>query len=97
MSEEILKVFLHDMLTVRVVCQACGSVIEMKVDELKARFKDHCPVCNKDFGPPVRHTGVPVVNALHELESVFRALAAAQAQNQFTVEFPVKIKNDPQP
>jgi hypothetical protein len=97
MSEEILKVFLHDMLTVRIVCLGCQSVIEMNMDQLKARFRDCCPVCAKPFVPPIVKTGVPVVNPLHELENVFRAIAVAQTQNQFTVEFPVKIKNDPQP
>lgn len=88
MSEEILRVFLDDLKTIRIACQHCGVVIEVDVKALKKTIgKNECPACNSDF---TRAGNVPGYYPLHELAKIFSYLDAIKGDVK--IEFPVKIK-----
>lgn len=88
MSEEILKVFLDDLKTIRVVCQQCGVTIEVDVQSLKKTLgTNKCPACQHDFSRP---GGPPGYYPLHELAKIFNYMDAVKGD--VTIEFPVKIK-----
>ena len=96
MSEEILKVFLDDLKTIRFVCQSCKNVIEAEVTSLQSLFQDNkCPLCNETFDrsggtAPPGHS--PTYRPLHELAKAFRYLESVKHAVQ--IEFPVKIKRE---
>lgn len=54
MSEKILRIFLDELDTVRIVCQHanCGGIIEYPLERLRAKFQNvnECPLCKEDFG-----------------------------------------------
>ena len=89
MSEEILKVFLADLRTVRVTCQKCKTTVECDIEGIGQRLsRNMCPICSNDFtfGPT---TGPNDYNPFRALAELFKHLEAVK--NQAKVEFPVKV------
>jgi hypothetical protein len=85
MSEEILKVFLADLKTVRVVCQHCKAVIELDVAAAGPTLRPNaCPLCKDDFSLNNDYNAfVELTRLVHHLELI---------KDKVTVEFPVKLK-----
>jgi hypothetical protein len=95
MSEEILKVFLEDLKTIRFVCQHCSAIIEMDVQSLQARIQENaCPLCHETFNMSgsVPSGQSPKYQPLHELAKAFRYLESVK--HAVKIEFPVKIKSE---
>src|ERR1022692_411861 len=96
MSEEILKVFLEDLKTIRFLCQHCKAIVESDVAGLQSLIHDNkCPLCNNTFDRsgnvnPSHSTYQP----FHELAKVFKYLEAVK--HAVKIEFPVKIKSEHQ-
>ncbi len=90
MSEEILKVFLADLKTIRVTCGKCKVTMEMSLANLAERMRlNKCPIgiCGEDFSfaAPAAQGDY---NAFVELEKAFRHLD--NIKGKVTIEFPVK-------
>jgi hypothetical protein len=50
MSEEVLRVLLKDLETVRVRCMECDSVVEVSIQKLSMIFgRQVCPCCQSQF------------------------------------------------
>lgn len=91
MSEEILKVFLSDLQTIRVTCSHCRVTMEMSLANLADRMRENkCPIgiCGEGFSlatPTERGD----YNAFVELEKAIRHLNKIDAKVK--VEFSVKV------
>jgi hypothetical protein len=69
MGENIFRVFLADLLTVRVVC-SCGAAIEVPLDKLGRLDRGNCSCCTKSFaqdmgGDFVRDRFARLQDAIH--------------------------------
>jgi uncharacterized CHY-type Zn-finger protein len=49
MSEHILRIGLSELKVVRIVCVACGAVLEVSMDKLM-RQENSCAYCQAPFG-----------------------------------------------
>ena len=74
MSEEILRVMLSELGTVRVVCKSCQAVTEIAADRLPAIFDaKRCPCCHTDFDISNR-------NGFKELAAALALLASMESR-----------------
>lgn len=99
MSEEILKVFLADLQTIRVTCVNCKITMEMNLTTLGERMqRNECPVgvCQQKFSF-VSKVAPGDYNAFVNLEKSLRHLQEMEDQEKIKIEFPVKIGDGSQP
>jgi hypothetical protein len=92
MSEEVLRIFLSDLTTIRITCQRCNTTIETNVADVGRRMKatfQKCPFCNSDFLIS-RAPGSPGANydGFSALAETFAFLQSIK--DQAAIEFPVK-------
>ena len=90
MSEEILRVFLEDLKTLRIVCQQCGAVIELDAGVAGVKMKaNECPVCHAGFSL-TNGVDPSECNPFRELARVFAYLETVKSKVK--IEFPIKAK-----
>lgn len=88
MSETILRFFIDELVTIRVLCQnkRCMGVIEYQVDQLHDKFRhtNACPLCTAEFGGPEK------ARLLAELGLAFEHFK--MVQDRIRVEFVLPAK-----
>ena len=53
MSKHLLSFLLSELATVRVICQQCGTIVELPIGNLGMRFSDGtCRICKREIFPP---------------------------------------------
>jgi tRNA(Ile2) C34 agmatinyltransferase TiaS len=88
MVESIFKVLLSELTTVRVVCNKCGTAIEVSLNALGRIDGTRCAPCGTNF--PMNPPG-----ELGRLGSLQRAIEAASASDlAYHVEFSLPIPRD---
>jgi hydrogenase maturation factor HypF (carbamoyltransferase family) len=82
MTEEILRILLADLATVRIKCAQCGVVTEMPIEKLIGAMDrhKHCNHCSQQFDETIRR-------AFHWLGTAVSELSRDSAKAQATVEF----------
>jgi hypothetical protein len=73
MTEEILRILLSDLSTVRIKCAKCSVVTEMALDKLAAAFEDksRCSHCGHEFDEELRRAFKMLSNAVSKLRAPF--------------------------
>jgi hypothetical protein len=82
MTEEILRILLSDLATVRITCAKCKVVSEMQTSKLFDAFsrEKKCPHCSQPFD-------ARVIRSLNDLSRAIEELADARTFDQIAVEF----------
>jgi hydrogenase maturation factor HypF (carbamoyltransferase family) len=83
MSEKLLKLFLDDLKSIRIVCRNCGSAIEIPIDKLHHASAVVCPGC-----PPTEKTLLRSAKS-DNLARLAAALTELKMSKDFNVEFVV--------
>ena len=88
MSEKLLRFFLHEIKVIRLICQKCGSVLEVPIDLLeKDSFPGlDCLVCKQMFQPTGDTSLKKLAEAYRSLVSTSRAM-----QVEFVIPEPTVV------
>jgi hypothetical protein len=82
MTEEILRILLADLTTVRIKCAQCGVVTEMSVECLAKRspLPARCHYCSQEFSHQLRDAFKGIAECIVEL-------SRPDSVRQATIEF----------
>jgi hypothetical protein len=88
MSEQVLRILLSEIQTVRVICQKCKTVVEVPIENMKVTFANgECHFCHASFNT----MNIPNYDALGDLA---RAITEANRLSSVSVEMVLPIEKD---
>ncbi|HLK60045.1 MAG TPA: hypothetical protein VKU00_26025 [Chthonomonadaceae bacterium] len=84
MSEQLLKVLLEEIKSVRVICQKCHTIVELPIEAIGEKFaSQQCPFCKNSFTV----AGVVPPDPFHTLALALQSLQ--KISSQVKIEFVV--------
>jgi hypothetical protein len=89
-TEEILRILLADLATVRIKCAGCGVISEMPIGKLSTAFgtEKDCPHCHMQIAGYV-------LTSLCDLSRAIGELLDKRSQDQIAVEFVATVAKRP--
>jgi NAD-dependent SIR2 family protein deacetylase len=90
MTEEILRILLSDLSTVRITCAKCSVVTELPTSKLPTAFELHkrCPHCQQELSPGL-------LRAFTWFGEGIAELSRDDMKQQATIEFVSRIPARP--